>query len=182
MYSRGSCANLSKATDEELDAILISIYEQFPSFGRRMIDGYLMALGERVPRRRIEQSYLRVNGPPVNKFGNRRIQRRMYSVQGQMHYGTMTVNMVCQLYLYYFDLILIFKIQGLMRWKIVIHASVDGFSRFLLGIQQVPTIALQLLSTYLRILQRNLVFRAASVVIMVPRICLLLPLWKTSKE
>ncbi|KAF8804313.1 hypothetical protein BYT27DRAFT_7259298 [Phlegmacium glaucopus] len=46
VYSRGSCANLSQATDEELDAILISIYEQFPSFGKRMIDGYLMALGE----------------------------------------------------------------------------------------------------------------------------------------
>jgi len=52
-----------RATDEELDAILISIYEQFPSFGNRMIDGYFMALSERVPRRRIEESYLRVIGP-----------------------------------------------------------------------------------------------------------------------
>ena len=81
-YSRGSCANLSQATDEELDAILISIYEQFPSFGKQMIDGYLMALGERVPRRRIEQSYLRVIGPPNNQFGNHRIERRVYSVPG----------------------------------------------------------------------------------------------------
>ncbi|KDR82504.1 hypothetical protein GALMADRAFT_47570, partial [Galerina marginata CBS 339.88] len=84
VYSRGSCANLSQTTDDELDAILISIYKQFPSFGRRMIDGYLMALGERVPRRRIEESYLRI--------------------------------------------------KGLIRWKIVIHAFIDGFSRFLLGI------------------------------------------------
>ena len=82
VYSRGSCANLSQATDEELDAILISIYEQFPSFGKRMIDGYLMALGERVPRRQIEESYLRVIGPPNNQFGNRRIERRVYSVPG----------------------------------------------------------------------------------------------------
>ncbi|KIJ98599.1 hypothetical protein K443DRAFT_71885, partial [Laccaria amethystina LaAM-08-1] len=59
LYSRGSCANLSQATDEELDAILVSLYEQFPSFGRRMIDGYLMALGERVLHRRVEESYLR---------------------------------------------------------------------------------------------------------------------------
>lgn len=82
VYSRGSCTNLSQATDEELDAILISIYEQFPSFGKRMIDGYLMALGERVPRRRIAASYLRVIGPPNNQFGNRRIERRVYSVPG----------------------------------------------------------------------------------------------------
>lgn len=27
------------------------------------------------------------------------------------------------------------KIQGLIRWKIVIHAFIDGFSRFLLGIR-----------------------------------------------
>ena len=47
-----------------------------------MIDGYLMALGERVPRRRIEKSYLRVIGPPNNQFGDRRIERRVYSVPG----------------------------------------------------------------------------------------------------
>jgi len=82
VYSRGSCANLSQATDEELDTILVSIYEQFPSFGRRMIDGYLMALGERVPRRQIEESYLRVIGPPNNEVGNRHIERRVYSVPG----------------------------------------------------------------------------------------------------
>ena len=82
VYSRGSCSNLSQATDKELDAILISIYEQFPSFGKKMIDGYLMALGERVPRRRIEESYLRVIGPPTNEFSNRHIERRVYSVPG----------------------------------------------------------------------------------------------------
>ena len=46
VYSRGCYANLSQTMDEELDAILISIYEQFPSFGKQMIDGYLMALGD----------------------------------------------------------------------------------------------------------------------------------------
>ena len=82
VYSRESCANLSQATDEELDTILISIYEQFPLFGKWMIDGYLMALGERVPRRRIEESYLRVIGPSNNQFGNHHIERRVYSVPG----------------------------------------------------------------------------------------------------
>lgn len=81
-YSAGRCANLSDLTNDELDTIMISIYEQFPSFGRRMIDGYFMALGERVPRQRIHDSYLRVIGPPVGTFGKRRIHRRVYSVAG----------------------------------------------------------------------------------------------------
>ena len=65
VHSAGSCSNLSQATDEELDVILI---QQFPSFGKKMIDGYLMALGERVPRRRIEESYLRVIGPSTTSL------------------------------------------------------------------------------------------------------------------
>ena len=44
-----------------------------------MVDGYLMALGERVPCRRILESFQRVIGPPVATFGNRRIERRVYS-------------------------------------------------------------------------------------------------------
>ncbi len=82
VYSAGRSSNLSRLTDDEIDSIMLDIYEQFPSFGRRMIDGYFMALQERVPRRRIEESYHRVIGPPVSTFGNRRIQRRVYSVPG----------------------------------------------------------------------------------------------------
>ncbi|KJA13535.1 hypothetical protein HYPSUDRAFT_119124, partial [Hypholoma sublateritium FD-334 SS-4] len=83
-YMAGKCANLSNLTDDELDATMISIYEQFSSFGRRMIDGYLMALGKCIPCQRIHDSYLQVIGPPVGIF--------------------------------------------------VIHAFIDGYSRFLLGI------------------------------------------------
>lgn len=82
VYSAGRSSDLSRMSDGELDDVMLTIYEQFPSFGRRMIDGYLMALGERVPRRRILESYHRVIGPPVSTFGNRRIQRRIYSVPG----------------------------------------------------------------------------------------------------
>ena len=37
-------------TDEQLNTVMITIYESFPSFGRRMVNDYLMTLGERVPR------------------------------------------------------------------------------------------------------------------------------------
>jgi hypothetical protein len=82
VYSAGRSSDLSRMSDEELDIIMLSIYERFPSFGRRMIDGYFMALGERVPRSRIQASYRRVIGPPVAAYGNRRIERRVYSVPG----------------------------------------------------------------------------------------------------
>jgi len=81
-YFAGSSSDLSQISDTDLDRIILGIYQQFPSFGRRMIDGYLMQLGERVPRSRVLQSYLRVVGPSRNTFGPRRIQRQVYSVPG----------------------------------------------------------------------------------------------------
>ena len=64
-------------TDEQLDAVMVTIYERFSSF---RVDGYLMALGERVPRRRIIESFQCVIGPPLATFGNCCIARRVYSL------------------------------------------------------------------------------------------------------
>jgi hypothetical protein len=50
-----------------------------------------------------------------------------------MHSGIMMGNMV-GLYVIMFYHILMSNIQGLIQWKIVIHAFIDGFSRFLLRI------------------------------------------------
>lgn len=73
----------SGLSDDELDAITRQILETFPAFGRRMIGGHMKHLGHDVPRRRIQESYTRVHGPPVHgAFGLRRIQRRVYSVPG----------------------------------------------------------------------------------------------------
>jgi hypothetical protein len=51
-----------------------------------------------------------------------------------MHFGTTMGNTV-GLYVLSFYHFLTSKIQGLIRWKFVIHAFIDGFSRFLLGIR-----------------------------------------------
>ena len=59
----------SGLTDEQLDAITRQILEVFPVFGWRMIDGHLKYLRHCVPRRRLEESYLRVHGPPTGAFG-----------------------------------------------------------------------------------------------------------------
>ncbi|KAJ3014489.1 hypothetical protein NUW54_g1296 [Trametes sanguinea] len=116
-HTPGGPSDLSQISDEDLDQLILSAHEQFPSFGRRMIDGYLLTLGERVPRQRVEESYARVVGPSPATFGPRRIERRSYTVPGPNS-------------LWHHD-----GQHGLIRWKIVIHAFIDGFSRFVLGIR-----------------------------------------------
>jgi hypothetical protein len=153
VYSRGSCTNLSQATDQELDAILISIYEQFPSFGKRMIDGYLMALGERVPRRRIEESYLRVISPPNNQFGNRRIERRVYSVPGPNalwhHDGQHGRSLFsCIQILSHFNVKFQASFVGNLSFMLLLMVFHDSF----LGSGQAPTTAQPQCLTCLRIL------------------------------
>jgi len=81
-FYSSSTSSLSTLSDLELDEIMLQILNNFPSFGRRMIDGHLKHLGHQIPRSRIQQSYSRVHGPPVSAFGIRRIQRRVYSVRG----------------------------------------------------------------------------------------------------
>ena len=77
--STGSVSNLA---DDDLDALTAQILETFPNFGRRMIDGHFRHLGHHVPRRRLQESYARVHGPPLGAFGPRQIQRRVYKVPG----------------------------------------------------------------------------------------------------
>ena len=81
-YHTSTTAAMSDLSDEALDAIPRQIIETFPNFGRRMIDGHLKSLGYRVPRSRVQESYLQVHGAPAASFGARRIERRVYSVPG----------------------------------------------------------------------------------------------------
>ena len=77
-----STAPTSDLMDDELDEIMHQTLEHFPFFGRRMIQGHFQSLGHRVPRSRLLESYTRVHGAPMNIFGSRRIQLRVYSVPG----------------------------------------------------------------------------------------------------
>ena len=79
---RSSTRATSDIDDEELDKIMVSILQVFPSLGRRMIDGHLRYLGHSIPRSRLQASYARVHGAPSTGFGPRRIQCRVYNVAG----------------------------------------------------------------------------------------------------
>lgn len=82
-----------------------------------MRDGYRLQLGHRIPRSRIEASYLRDIGPSPTTFGPRRIQRRNYSVPGPMA----LVHCDGQHGLAHFNITLRHtnSLIGLIRWKLV---------------------------------------------------------------
>ena len=68
-------------TNEQLDTLVFQALNIFPSFGRRMLDGFFRAIQEHVPRERIRASYERVRGAPASLI-NRPIERRVYQVAG----------------------------------------------------------------------------------------------------
>ncbi|KAK7006659.1 hypothetical protein R3P38DRAFT_3601324 [Favolaschia claudopus] len=107
---------VSVISDADLDQLVASTLEVFPQFGRRMIRGHLKSQGYRIPRDRITASYLRVHGAPAI-FGDRQISRKKYRVPGPMSLAHLDGQ------------------HGLIRYKIVIHCIIDGYSRFVLGIR-----------------------------------------------
>ncbi|KZV59306.1 hypothetical protein PENSPDRAFT_595694 [Peniophora sp. CONT] len=55
---RSTTAHVSTLSDEQLDALVVSILHHFPNFGRRMIAGSLSARGHNVPRAHIIALYV----------------------------------------------------------------------------------------------------------------------------
>ena len=76
-----STRRISALTNDELDALLSSILEIFPTFGQWMIVGHLKASGHHVPRECITESFLQVHGTP-GVFGQCTIHRKVYKVAG----------------------------------------------------------------------------------------------------
>jgi hypothetical protein len=70
----------STLSDEELDAFVRPILEEFPQYGRSMLMGAMTVNGHNVPERRIRESLDRVRGAPGRFFGSRPIHRRKYYV------------------------------------------------------------------------------------------------------
>ncbi|KAL0564992.1 hypothetical protein V5O48_017044, partial [Marasmius crinis-equi] len=115
LYQSSSGAQ-TDINDDKLDEVMAEIVVSFPSFGRRLIHGHLKYMGLHIPRSRVEDSYRCIIGAPLHSFGIQCITQRIYTVAGPNS-------------LWHHD-----GQHGLIRYKIVIHAFVDGFSRFVTGI------------------------------------------------
>ena len=110
-YGLEDAASHSSMPDTQLDEITRSFVYQHPHGGRRSYAGYLRSLGFHIQQRRIRESLMRVDSIGMERRFRRALHRRQYSV-------CMPNS------LWHID-----GYHKLIRWMIVIHGGIDGYSR-----------------------------------------------------
>ena len=98
-------------TDSDLDREIVEIKLEHPNDGERLLIGHLASRGIIVPRARVRASIHRVD--PENTAIRRSvtIRRRVYHVDGPNSLWHVDGN------------------HKLIRWRMVIHGGIDGYSR-----------------------------------------------------
>lgn len=103
--------SFSEISDSQLDAITQQFVDTHPVSGQRSLDGFLRGVGLRVQRYRLRESLIRVDPRGVQTRLRQALHRRRYSV-------CMPNS------LWHID-----GYHKLIRWYIVIHGGIDGYSR-----------------------------------------------------
>lgn len=101
----------SNISDTELDGVVELLVKDFPNYGIVMMWGQLKSMNIFVPRNRVRESLIRVSPQFIRHRRCHAISRRVYSVPSSN-------------FLWHID-----GLHCLIRWKIVIHGGIDGFSR-----------------------------------------------------
>jgi hypothetical protein len=97
--------------DEQLDQVVTSIQGAFPNCGEKLLEGHLIARGLKLQRRRIRESLQRTDAVGVAIRRHLAITRRRYHVARPNSLWHIDGN------------------HKLIRWRMVIHGGIDGFSR-----------------------------------------------------
>ena len=100
-------------TEDELDIRVIQFIDEHLISDQRMLMGYLRSCGVHVPRRRVRESIMRVDPNGVRSRLRQALRRRKYLVPGPNS-------------LWHVD-----GYHKLIRWRIVVHGGIDGFSRLI---------------------------------------------------
>ena len=95
----------------ELDDILRNIKADHPNIGEVILKGHLLHMGIRVPRAQLRSSIHRVDHANTVSRQSTVIRRRIYSVAHPNSVWHIDGN------------------HKMIRWRLVVHAGVDGFSR-----------------------------------------------------
>ena len=101
----------SEISDEELDNLLRTLRLQQPHSGQQMLMGLIRSLGIRIHRERLRDSLYRIDTFGILNRWSQIIPRRKYNVTAPNS---------------------LWHIDGhhkLIRWKLVIHGGIDGYSR-----------------------------------------------------
>ena len=105
--------NFSLISDAELDELVGNVVLLHPQCGERSVTGYLRSQGHHIQRERIRQSIRRVDPVGVEARARGVLHRRRYHVEAP--------NSMWHLDGYH----------KLIRWNIVIHGGIDGYSRLI---------------------------------------------------
>ena len=97
--------------DQSLDELVTNFVTNFPCAGQKTLAGYLESQGYHIQRWRIHDSLLRVDPWGVEQRTRNILHRRQYRVKGPNSLWHIDGN------------------HKLIRWRIVIHGGVDGYSR-----------------------------------------------------
>uniref|UniRef100_A0A3B3HYF1 Integrase catalytic domain-containing protein n=1 Tax=Oryzias latipes TaxID=8090 RepID=A0A3B3HYF1_ORYLA len=102
----------SDISDQELDEVIRAIKSNHPHVGEVMLNGHLRARNS-IVQRHLRYSVQRVDFAGAQSRRTSAVQRRTYSVPFPNYIWHIDGN------------------HKLIRWKLVIHTAIDGYSRFL---------------------------------------------------
>lgn len=106
-------SDYSSLSDSELDGLVSNIVNLHPQSGQKTVSGRLRSQGYRVQRHRVRESIHRVDPSGVEARVRRVLHRRKYHVRSPNS-------------LWHLD-----GYHKLIRWKMVIHGGIDGYSRLI---------------------------------------------------
>ena len=112
-----STRNYTAITDHELDERVQELCSVFPRCGEKLVHGRLRAQGVYVQRQRVRESLRRVDPSGVQARIRRVLHRRTYQVDSPNS-------------LWHLD-----GHHKLIRWRIVVHGGIDGYSRLITYLQ-----------------------------------------------
>ena len=110
-YGLQEIIEYSTINDEDLDEIVSTFVADFPCAGQKTLAGYLSSHGYHIQRWRIRESLLRVDPWGVEQRTRNILYHQQYRVRGPNSLWHIDGN------------------HKLIRWRIVIHGAVDGYSR-----------------------------------------------------
>ena len=111
------CSDFTQLTSNEIDDVIKDIKIDHPNDGEVMIKGHLSSCGIRVPRADLRASIHRIDHNNTVSRRSDVVKRRVYAVTRPNAMWHIDGN------------------HKLIRWRLVVHAGVDGFSRTLVFIK-----------------------------------------------